>query len=160
MADVDSLVGDRLALMDLEYRRNRHELVELSLERAIRDRVLEKEAAARGLTLEEFVSQLSEGRVEVTEEDVVNFYRRNMGAFGGRRLEDMHDQIVEYLEDRGHEQILDETMTELSDSVTSPVSDSISASPISARVPSGVVGVAGSTVPQCGHSPLSTLTSR
>ena len=102
MADVDSLVGDRLALMDLEYRRNRHELVELSLERAIRDRVLEKEAAARGLTLEAFVSQLSEGRVEVTEEDVVNFYRRNMGAFGGRRLEDMYDQIVEYLEDRGN----------------------------------------------------------
>ncbi len=115
MADVDSLVGDRLAVMELEYRQNRYNLVELALQRSIRDRVLEKEAAARGLTREEFVAQLTQGRVEVTEEEVVNFYRRNMGAFGGRRLEDMYDQIVEYLEERGYEEALDEAMTELSE---------------------------------------------
>ncbi len=113
LADVDSLVGDRLALMDYEYQQERHGLVESAVERSIRDRLLEKEATARGMTPGEFVALQTEGGVEVTEEDVINFYRRNIGVFGGRRLEDVYGQIEEYLDDRAREQILEDMAVEL-----------------------------------------------
>lgn len=115
MAAVDSLVGERLALMEYEFRQERHGLIELALQRAIRNRVLEQAATAGGLTLEEYMSQQTEGRVEVGEEDIVDFYRRNLAAFGGRQLEDMYDQIDEYLQDRQREQMLDDLAAGLSE---------------------------------------------
>jgi predicted DsbA family dithiol-disulfide isomerase len=115
MASVDSLVGDRLALMDHEYQQERYRLVELALQRAIRNQVLEEAAIVRGLTLSEYMSQETEGQLEVSEEDIVDFYRRNMTAFAGRRLEDMHGQIEEYLRNTRREQVLDDLAARLSE---------------------------------------------
>ena len=107
-AVVDSLVGDRLALMDYEYRLERDALIKAALDKAVRDRLLEKAAAREGLTLEELVARKTGGLAEVTEEDVVNFYRRNMAALGGRQLEDIYPQIEDYLKNSQREGVLNE----------------------------------------------------
>ncbi|NIR46172.1 MAG: thioredoxin domain-containing protein [Gemmatimonadetes bacterium] len=120
MTAVDSLVGDRLAQMERDYRQERQNLMEAALQRVVRDRLIEKAAAARGLTSAEFIAQEAADQVEVTEEDMVTFYRQNMAAMAGRSLEEIRPQLREYLETRELNEVLDsigETLKETHDVV-------------------------------------------
>lgn len=113
MTAVDSLVGDQLAQMERQYHQERYDLTKAAAERAVRDRLLEQEAATRGLTLAEFIAQQAAGQVEVTDEDVVVFYRQNIGGLGGRSIDEVRPQIREYLETREVNAILDSIGDEL-----------------------------------------------
>jgi predicted DsbA family dithiol-disulfide isomerase len=105
MADLDEVAGDRIAQLDFEYQSQRHQLVQAALDRVVRDRLLEDEAAARGLSLEEMIAAETFG-AEVTEEEVVVWYRQNMAALGGRSLEELQPRIEEFLLNNKRDQIL------------------------------------------------------
>ena len=101
MADLLDRIGDELAEIDLRYRRSRYELLEAALEGIIVNRLLEEEAAARGITLEDLIAAETLGKIEVTEGDVAEWYRRNQARLGSRSLEELSPQIEEAL--RGFE---------------------------------------------------------
>ncbi len=53
--DVRERIGERLDLLDVQYRRSRHQLIEETVEELLRDRLLSDEAAAKGITVDELV---------------------------------------------------------------------------------------------------------
>ncbi len=106
MSDIDSETLDRLALMDYEFQRERHDVLAAAVDIAVRDKLLEGEAARRGISLDELVEIETGDKIEVTYEEVVNLYRRNIQAFGGRSVEEMQPQIEEYLVNYKRDQLL------------------------------------------------------
>jgi protein-disulfide isomerase len=114
MADLDTLVGDRLALMEYEYKQERYSLVELALQRSIRNRLLEMAAVERGITMEQYMAQLTAG-VQVTEQEIVSVYERNAPALGGRSLDDVYEQIEDYIHNLKYQQALDQASEQLAE---------------------------------------------
>jgi len=113
MADVRQEVGVQLAEMDFDYRSQRHDLVESTLDRLVRERVLGKEADRRGMTTEELTRELTQGEVEVTDERVATFYNQNRARLQGASLEQIAPQIRRFLEEQDRERILQEFADEL-----------------------------------------------
>ncbi len=107
MADVEAIAGDELARMELDYRKRRRQLVEAALSRAVRDHLLAKEAAAQGLSLEEYMARQVEGKTDVSDAEVEAWYRQNQAALGGRTLEQLAEPIRGYLTERKRQSLLD-----------------------------------------------------
>jgi protein-disulfide isomerase len=98
MEDVEDLAGTELGQLEHNYRLERHQLVEAALGQLVRYRLLDAEAEARGITTDELVAA-EIGAVEpVTEDEVTEWYDRNAASLGGRSLEELYPQIVDYLE--------------------------------------------------------------
>lgn len=113
MAEVEEEVGLQLAEMDFDYRSRRHDLVDNTLDRIVRDRLLAEEAARRDVTPEELSRDLTEGQVEVTDEQVAAFYNQNRARLQGASLEQIGPQIRQFLEDQNRQRILQEFADEL-----------------------------------------------
>jgi protein-disulfide isomerase len=107
MAEVEDVLGDDLAQMDQEYRRQRHQLVEAGLDRAIRDRLLEEEAAARGLSVDEVIAAETRG-LAVSDADVAAFYEQNRAALGGGSLEEWSPRIRQFMEENRQQSALND----------------------------------------------------
>jgi protein-disulfide isomerase len=97
-ADVEELIGPELGQLEHEYRFQRHQLVEAALDQVVRDRLIEAEAEARGVTAEELIAAETAGGEPVTEDEVSAWYDRNAASLGGRELEELYPQIADYLE--------------------------------------------------------------
>lgn len=70
-----------------------------ALESLISEELLNQEAAARGMTTEELVTQEIENKATaVTEAEVETFFDQNSARLGGQTLEQIGPQIKEYLE--------------------------------------------------------------
>jgi len=106
LADLDELIGDQLSQMDMQHRTQRQQLIEAALDRVIRDRLLEAEAAERGIGVDELVA--AEGAGEVTDEEISAWYARNQAALGGRALEELSPRIREFLEENQRQMGLNE----------------------------------------------------
>ena len=106
LADLDELIGDQLSQMDMQHRTQRQQLIEAALDRVIRDRLLEAEAAERGIGVDELVA--AEGAGEVTDEEISAWYARNQAALGGRALEELYPRIREFLEENQRQMGLNE----------------------------------------------------
>ncbi len=108
LSEVEEVAGDRLGKLDHEYRRQRYDLVESALDRAIRDRLLEIVAESRGISVEELVAGEVDSRAEVSEEEVVAWYEQNQAALGGRTLAELSAAIRQLLQDNKRERALNE----------------------------------------------------
>lgn len=98
MADVEELAGTELGQLEHNYRLERHQLMEAALDQLVRDRLLEAEAEARGVTVDQLIAAET-GTVEpVTVEEVTEWYNRNAASLGGRTLEELQPQILDYLQ--------------------------------------------------------------
>ncbi|UCC73849.1 MAG: DsbA family protein [Gemmatimonadota bacterium] len=106
MAELEELIGDQLGQLDHEYRLQRHQLIEATLDQVVDDRLLEAEAETRGITKTELIASLTEGRVEVSEEDITGWYEQNAASLGGRSLEELYPRIEEFLRDTRRQRIL------------------------------------------------------
>jgi predicted DsbA family dithiol-disulfide isomerase len=112
MSDLDELIGDQLSSMDVQYRKQRQQLLEAGLDRVIRDRLLEDEAAQRGISLDELMA--SEGdAAEVTDEQIQVWYQQNQSALGGRSLEELYPRVKEFLEQNQRQAALNDLATQL-----------------------------------------------
>jgi len=104
MSDVEELVGAELGQLEHEYRLQRHQLVEAALDQLVRDRLLDAEAEARGITTDELVAAETAGSEPVTEAEVSEWYDRNAPSLGGQELDELYPQIADYLEGTRHQQ--------------------------------------------------------
>ncbi|UCF20671.1 MAG: thioredoxin domain-containing protein [Gemmatimonadota bacterium] len=113
MADIDEQIGERLEQLEYQYRSQRHDLIESTLQSVVRDRLLEGEAAARGITKDELVANEIDARVQVTESEITNWYNANQARLGGRSLEQLYPRIREFLESSKRDQILERFTNDL-----------------------------------------------
>jgi protein-disulfide isomerase len=97
MDDLDALVGSRLA----QIHQQEYELRRAALEQAVSQKLLEAEAQARGIPLEELVKTEIEDKVpDPTTEEVDAFYKTNqnrLAALKGKSREDAGPQIEQML---------------------------------------------------------------
>lgn len=102
---------DRRAAGGLErVRYEEYEVRRQVLEQLVTERILEAEAASRGLTKEAYLKAEIEDKVTApSREDVTALYDQHRARFGGRALEDVYDDLARALKERRrgeHEAIL------------------------------------------------------
>lgn len=87
----------RPQLQQLDFQRQ--QLLEQALTRLVEEKLLETEAATRGISKEDLVKAEVTDKVEpVTEGDVAKWFEENRARLGGRSLEQIGEQIKGYLE--------------------------------------------------------------
>jgi hypothetical protein len=105
VAEIDAWIMEQL--FDKETnKRNATKLFEIRseyLQALINERLLEKEAAARGLAPEELVRQETEKRTTISDEDLLAVYEENKERLGERTFEEMKTQIYTYLQRTGEQ---------------------------------------------------------
>ena len=82
------------------------ELRTKALGRLLEDRILETEAARRGVRPDEVLSLETQALGEVTDEEVTGFYEENRDTLEGQSLEDNRDSIREFLKVRRRQQAM------------------------------------------------------
>lgn len=112
MSEVEEAAGDRLAAMEFQYRSQRHRLIDTTLRNVVRERLLEEEAEARGMSTEELV-QAEMNNIEVTDEEVNQWYQQNRARVGSRTLEQVSAQIRQFLGQQKREGIMSGLTAEL-----------------------------------------------
>ncbi len=113
VSDLEDSIGDQLAQMEYKYKTQRYQIMADALKNVVRDRVLEEEAASQGMSREELIESVTDGKGSVTDEDVAEWYRQNRARAGNRPLEEMSAQIKQYLLRVGPEQAVEEYAQEL-----------------------------------------------
>jgi hypothetical protein len=85
-----------------------------ALEQIISDLLLEEEAAAKGISKDELVDQAITQKVEVvTDSDIEAFYNQNRSGLGGRTLDQMKEQIRQFLASQRVSQVRQEFFDQL-----------------------------------------------
>ena len=97
-ADVREKAAAQFSQIERDYEQNKHQLLEGQLEQAIQDRLLDAEAAARGVSKEQLLADLKPA--EVTDAAVDAFYEENKARIPQPK-EQVAGQIKQYLEQRG-----------------------------------------------------------
>ncbi len=115
MEDLPGEVGSRLAAIEFGYRTRRYQALETALSNVVRERLLEREAAARGMSPGELIAAQTDGKINVTDEDVATWYRRNRSRLEGRELSELSVQIRRFLEEQELTRVMDSFLTELED---------------------------------------------
>jgi protein-disulfide isomerase len=96
LSEVEKEAGDQLAAMEFQYLNQRHQLLDTSLKKLVRDRLFEEEAVAKGTTVENLLESEA-GNTEVSREEVAVWYENNKGRVGGRPLEQIFPQVQQFL---------------------------------------------------------------
>jgi protein-disulfide isomerase len=94
-ADVKKASADQFAQLEKQYEKQKRDLLEGQLEQIIQDRLLEAEAAAKGVAKEQILADLKPA--PVTDADVDSFYEQNKAQIP-RPKEEVAGQIKMYLE--------------------------------------------------------------
>jgi protein-disulfide isomerase len=108
-AEVEALIAPQLAQID----RQRRNLVEQALERVVEDRILEAEAAARGLALDAFLkAEIEDKAGQVTDAEIDAFYAENQARIN-QPLESIRPQVAQYLGQERREKLRGELVAAL-----------------------------------------------
>jgi protein-disulfide isomerase len=94
-ADVRKAAADQFAQLEKQYQKQQRDLLEGQLDQIIQDRLLEAEAAAKGVTKEQLLADIKPA--PVTDADVDSFYEQNKAQIP-RPKEEVAGQIKMYLE--------------------------------------------------------------
>ena len=97
-AEVRQTAAEQFKALEQEYQKQTRTLLEGSLDQAIQERLLETEAAARGVAKEAVLAELKPAAV--TDADVDAFYEQNKAQIP-RPKEQVAAQIKSYLEQQG-----------------------------------------------------------
>lgn len=109
-ADVRQNSAEQFAQLERDYEQNKHQLLEGQLEQLIQDRLLEAEAAAKGVTKEQLLANLQ--APAITDAEVDAFYEQNKAQIP-RPKEQVAEQIKQYLAQRGQFEAREKLFTEL-----------------------------------------------
>jgi protein-disulfide isomerase len=94
-ADVRQANAEQFKAMEREYQTNTHNLLESGLDQVINDRLVEAEAAARGVSKDQILAEIK--TAQVSDADVDKFYDENKARIP-RPKEQVAAQIKQYLE--------------------------------------------------------------
>ena len=97
-AEVKEKAAAQFSQIERDYENNKHQLLEGQLEQAIQDRLLEAEAAARGVSKEQLLADIKPA--EVNDAAIDAFYEENKARIPQPK-EQVAGQIKQYLEQRG-----------------------------------------------------------
>jgi protein-disulfide isomerase len=97
-ADVRKSAADQFAQLEHEYETNKHQLLENQLDQAINDRLVELEAAAKGVSKEQLLADIK--APDVTDAEVDAFYEQNKAQIP-RPKDQIAPQIKQYLQQKG-----------------------------------------------------------
>jgi protein-disulfide isomerase len=97
-SEVREKAAAQFSQIERDYENNKHQLLEGQLEQAIQDRLLEAEAAARGVSKDQLLADLKPA--EVTDAAIDAFYEENKARIPQPK-EQVSGQIRQYLEQRG-----------------------------------------------------------
>ena len=112
--ELEETTKTQLALLESEFLRNRHSLLQEAAGQIVIQRVLEAEAAAKGLDMETMLIADIESRVNPpTDEEIAAIYPRLAGRFGGAPLAQVKDQVAALLLDQAKAQVASAYMAEL-----------------------------------------------
>ena len=109
-ADVRKNSAEQFAQLERDYEQNKHQLLEGQLDQLIQDRLLEAEAAAKGVTKEQLLANLQ--APTITDAEVDAFYEQNKAQIP-RPKEQVADQIKQYLAQRGQFEAREKLFNEL-----------------------------------------------
>ena len=109
-ADVRKSAADQFKAVEREYQKQVHDLLEASLDQAIQDRLLEAEAAARGVAKEALLAEIKPAAV--TDAEVDAFYEQNKAQIP-RPKDQVAAQIKSYLEQQGQQKARGEFFSKL-----------------------------------------------
>jgi protein-disulfide isomerase len=115
MADLPQSAEQRLAQIEFAYRSQRFQLLEAAIETAVRERLLDQEAEARGVTREQLVLAETAGEFEITQAQVEGWYRRNRSRLGQRTLDQLYSDIEAFLLQMEQQKVLNAFLDELED---------------------------------------------
>lgn len=113
--DLPAGTADELRALENSYRQQRHAILDAALDETLADRMLAREAEARGTSTAEVVAAEVGTPPEPTDAEVESWYRRNQSRLQGRSLDQLREQIREFLRQSGAEeaaQALDERLRE------------------------------------------------
>ena len=107
LGDLVEQIGQQLGQMDFKYRSERHQVIETAMKQFVRDKLVESEAEARGLTVDALVAELLGDQAEVTDDDVRFFYIQNEARLD-QPFEVIASQIRDFLENQSRDTALEE----------------------------------------------------
>lgn len=97
LADVRERVGDRLDQLEANYRRQRDKTIEATLDSIIHERLVVSEVKKTGKTSDDLLAAEASGSFDPSDVEVSTWYNDNKARLGGRTLEQLKPQIVDYL---------------------------------------------------------------
>ncbi len=106
LEDLQDQIGVQLGQMDFEYFSRRHQVIDTAMRRHVRDKLIEAEAAERGVSVAALLDEVLAGKVDVSEDEVRFFYAQNQAQLQGRPYELIAPQIRDYLENQVRESLL------------------------------------------------------
>lgn len=113
--DLPAGTADELRALENSYRQQRHAILDAALDETLADRMLAREAEARGMSAAEVVAAEVGTPPEPTDAEVETWYRQNQSRLQGRSLDQLREQIREFLrQSRAEEaaQALDDRLRE------------------------------------------------
>jgi protein-disulfide isomerase len=109
-AEVEAMAASDVA----KLRQQEFDLLSRALDQLIAKRLLEAEAEANGVSLEEFMeAKVSSRLLPPTDAEIDEFYTKNQGRMGGRNKEQMSLQIGQYLSQQERSRLTQELVNEL-----------------------------------------------
>lgn len=109
-ADVRAQSAAQFAQLERDYEQKKHELLEGQLQQTIQDRLLDAEAAARGVTKEQLLADIKPA--EITDASVDAFYEENKARIPQPK-EQVVPQIRQYLTQKGQFDAREKFFTDL-----------------------------------------------
>lgn len=113
MADVRGESGEQLDQIEHQYLRQRHDVLEETLQEMLRDRLLQDEANKRGVTVFELLQAEVDSKLAVGDQDIADWYEENRGQVRGRNLEELTPQIEKLLRDERRTALTDSLVQRL-----------------------------------------------
>jgi protein-disulfide isomerase len=96
LEDFEEDVRAQLASFETQYLRQRQTVIHQTVQEVVFDRLLEKEAAKRGMDKDKLLEEI-DGGAKVTDAEMKAWYDQNQDRVGGRPYESVSAQIRDYL---------------------------------------------------------------
>lgn len=113
LSDLSDDAQSRLRALEFQYLSHRYQVLEAAVQAALSDRLLGEEADAQGISQSELIAAKTDGRIEVTQQDVETWYLRNRSRLGGQSLEALSADIKQFLIQTERNRIIDDYVGEL-----------------------------------------------
>jgi len=104
--DVRAASSDQFDLLEREYLQRKHEILESELKKVVQDRLLDAEAAAKGVSKDKLLADIKPA--EVTDADAEAFYEKNKSRIPPQTTKEaVMPQIKAYLQQNGQQEARD-----------------------------------------------------
>jgi len=138
--EVHAEASDQFELLEREYLQRKHEIAETQVKKMVQDRLLDAEAAARGVSKDKVLAEIKPA--DVTDADAEAFYEKNRAQMPPRPKESLIPQIKTYLQQTGQQEARDKYFKTLEakykvDYLIEPMRVEVAANGFPARGPAG-----------------------